>query len=100
MRLVDATVIAKSPAWGTIRQTTLRAPTLAQGQGAGQFVSLRCGHGPAPLLPRAFWLAGRAAQLGDVSLFYAVAGPATLWLSERPVGATLPALGPCGRPFT
>lgn len=96
---VEATVVANERAWGQVWQMTLHAPVLAQHALGGHFIALRCGWGADPLLPRAYWISGRAAALGDISLLYAGEGAAAHWMRDRPVGSTLSAQGPHGTPF-
>jgi dihydroorotate dehydrogenase electron transfer subunit len=79
---------------------TLECPAIAREARAGQFVMLRARPGFDPLLRRPMSiyrvLPGRR---GRIQILYKVVGDGTRYLSERPVGAVVPALGPLGNGF-
>jgi len=79
---------------------TLECPAIAREARAGQFVMLRTRRGLDPLLRRPMSiyriLPGRR---GRIQILYKVVGEGTRYLSQQPVGATVPALGPLGNGF-
>lgn len=85
----------------------LRAPWLAQGSRAGQFIHVRCGGSYDPLLRRPISLL-RVGKEGvdrdglapdEVALLLQVVGRGSAWLAERSVGEEVDVLGPLGRGF-
>jgi dihydroorotate dehydrogenase electron transfer subunit len=79
---------------------TLECPTIAREARAGQFVMLQSRPGFEPLLRRPMSvcrvLPGRR---GRIQILYKVVGEGTRYLSQQPVGALVPTLGPLGNGF-
>ncbi len=79
---------------------TLECPAIAHEARAGQFVMLRARPGFDPLLRRPMSiyrvLPGRR---GRIQILYKVVGEGTRYLSQQPVGAVVPTLGPLGHGF-
>jgi dihydroorotate dehydrogenase electron transfer subunit len=79
---------------------TLECPAIAREARAGQFVMLRARPGFDPLLRRPMSiyrvLPGRR---GRIQILYKVVGEGTRYLSQQPVGAVVPTLGPLGNGF-
>ena len=75
----------------------LEAPALAREAQPGQFIMLRVGPGPEPLLARPFSVHG--VEEGKLSILYQVKGRGTRLLSQARPGAELLAWGPLGRGF-
>lgn len=76
----------------------LEAPEIAGGARPGQFVMVRCGDGPEPLLRRPFSVHGTDSQ-GAVALLFETVGQGTAWLAERAAGDRVDLVGPLGNGF-
>lgn len=79
---------------------TLESTRIAREARAGQFVMVQTRAGSDPLLRRPMSLyrvlpGGR----GRIQILYKVVGAGTRYLSQQPVGAVLPTLGPLGNGF-
>jgi len=79
---------------------TLESPAIARSAAAGQFVMLQTREGTDPLLRRPMSIYRvRPGRRGRIQILYKVVGAGTRYLSQQPVGARLPALGPLGKGF-
>ncbi|OLE65617.1 MAG: dihydroorotate dehydrogenase electron transfer subunit [Acidobacteria bacterium] len=79
---------------------TLECPAIAREARAGQFVMLRAGRGFQPLLRRPMSICRvLPGRRGRIQILYKIVGEGTRCLSQQPVGATVPTLGPLGNGF-
>lgn len=76
----------------------LKAPRIAGSVGPGQFVMVRCGPGPAPLLRRPISVASVDGE--RISLVVKTVGPGTQWMESRAVGDPVELIGPLGNRFS
>jgi len=76
-----------------------RAPELATGSRAGQFVHIRTGDFSGMVLRRPFSLNTTDAATGIVTIHFRVIGRGTEWFTRLRPGDTVDLLGPLGRPF-
>ena len=76
-----------------------RAPELATGSRAGQFVHIRTGDFSGMVLRRPFSLNTVDAATGMVTIHFRVIGRGTEWFTRLRPGDTVDLLGPLGRPF-
>ena len=74
----------------------LRCPEIASEAKPGHFVMVRCGD--TVVLPRPFSI--HQATDNTISLFFAVVGKGTNWLSQRKAGDEVDILGPSGNGFS
>lgn len=73
------------------------SPSIAQEAKPGQFVHIRCGESPFPLLRRPFSIHRVGRE--KVEILYRVVGWGTRLLSEKKEGGKIDVLGPLGRDF-
>lgn len=74
-------------------------PSIARVATPGQFIQVKCGPGPWPLLRRPFSLYQVDREWGLVTLIYQVQGVGTTALSAIAPGQELDVIGPLGRAF-
>ncbi|MDQ7793618.1 MAG: dihydroorotate dehydrogenase electron transfer subunit [bacterium] len=98
MELEQAEILEHREVAPGYRRLVLAAPAIAGRAGPGQFVHLRVGEGPHPLLRRPLSVAGRRGEA--LTLLYRVVGEGTALLATRRPGERLDLLGPLGRGFT
>jgi dihydroorotate dehydrogenase electron transfer subunit len=104
-----AEVIENERLYGDTYITWFRAPALANGAYAGQFLMLRCaddaayanaglGHADDPLLPRpmSYHRVREGADGREWSILYDVVGRGTAWLARRRPGDRVYCWGPLG----
>jgi len=77
----------------------LRLPRIAAAATPGQFLQIRVGGGPAPLLRLPLSVAGADPDTGCVEVVYARVGPKTTDFACSRPGARLSCLGPLGNGF-
>ncbi len=75
----------------------VEAPEIASDARPGQFVTIRCGEGPNPLLRRPFSI--HRTDENKLALLFDVVGQGTEWLANRKAGDILGILGPLGNGF-
>jgi dihydroorotate dehydrogenase electron transfer subunit len=92
-----AKVTGNQPVGPEIYLLTLEAPALAEAARPGQFVMLRVGPGPDPLLARPFSIHG--VEGGKLLILYQVKGKGTKLLAGIRPGTELLVWGPLGRGF-
>jgi len=79
---------------------TLECPAVAREARAGQFVMLQTRAGFDPLLRRPMSICRvLPGRRGRIQILYKVVGEGTRYLSQQPVGALVPTLGPLGKGF-
>jgi dihydroorotate dehydrogenase electron transfer subunit len=78
---------------------TYRAPTLAAGSHAGQFVHVRTPDYSGLVLRRPFSVNTYDRAKGEVTIHFRVTGVGTAWLARMANGETTEMLGPLGRGF-
>jgi len=79
---------------------TLECPAIARQARAGQFVMIQTREGRDPLLRRPMSICRVVpGRRGRIEILYKVVGEGTRYLSQQPVGAALPTLGPLGIGF-
>jgi len=83
--------------WGMYCLLSMEAPAIAAASRPGQFVMVRPGEYPLPLLRRPFSI--HCATEGRVDIFFFQAGTGTALLSRKEEGDTLDILGPLGKGF-
>src|SRR5450759_1871584 len=76
-----------------------RAPLLASGAQAGQFVHVRTPDSPGLVLRRPFSINTYDRAKGDVTIHFRVTGVGTAWMARTQPGETVEMLGPLGRGF-
>lgn len=77
----------------------LEAPGMPGPAAPGQFVMVRCGEGPEPLLRRPLSIHG-ADSRGGLALLFEAVGRGTSWLADRAPGDLVDVIGPLGNGFT
>ena len=77
----------------------VRAPQIAEEARPGQYVMVRCGQGPDPLLRRPLSIHRLGQQGRALALLFAVVGRGTSWLAQRKEGDVLDLIGPLGKGF-
>ena len=92
-----AKLLNNQPVGPEIFLLTLEAPAIAAEARPGQFVMLRVGPGPEPLLARPFSIHGTDG--GKLLILYQVKGKGTKLLAQARPGQELLAWGPLGRGF-
>ncbi|MDZ7640677.1 MAG: FAD-binding oxidoreductase [Desulfurivibrio sp.] len=95
----QVTVVDKETITPEIYRLTLAAPAIAASARPGQFVMLRTGSNPPPLLNRPFsvhWV----TDDGHLGLLFKVVGEGTRRLASLQPGDVLTAVGPLGQGFT
>ena len=99
MRLVGAELLeAREILPGQFLQT-YRAPSLATGSRAGQFVHVRTGDLSGLVLRRPFSINTADVVNGTISIHFRTVGRGTEWFTHLRPGDTIDMLGPLGRPF-
>src|SRR3989442_15338342 len=79
---------------------TLECPAIAREARAGQFVMLQTRQGFDPLLRRPMSICRvLPGRRGRIQILYKIVGEGTRYLSQQPVGALVPILGPLGNGF-
>jgi dihydroorotate dehydrogenase electron transfer subunit len=79
---------------------TLECPPIAREARAGQFVMLQTRAGFDPLLRRPMSICRvLPGRRGRIQILYKIVGEGTRYLSQQPVGALVPTLGPLGNGF-
>jgi len=79
---------------------TLECPPIAREARAGQFVMLQTRAGFDPLLRRPMSICRvLPGRRGRIQILYKIVGEGTRYLSQQPVGALVPTLGPLGKGF-
>jgi len=96
---VAAEVLANEAAGERYRRMVLAAPEVAAAARPGQFVNLRVGAGPDPLLGRPFSVFYADPPRGRVEILYRPTGRGTQLLGAVPAGTRLGLVGPLGRGF-
>jgi dihydroorotate dehydrogenase electron transfer subunit len=112
MNIGYAEVVENERLYGSTYITWFRAPELAHGAYAGQFLMLRCsddadyasnglGRDDDPLLPRpmSYHRIRPGADGNEWSILYDVVGRGTAWLSRRKPGDRVYCWGPLGRGY-
>jgi dihydroorotate dehydrogenase electron transfer subunit len=95
---VTARVRSSSELLPRTRLLWLEAPDISGPARPGQFVMVRCGEGPDPLLRRPFSIHG-TDDPGGVALLFETVGKGTAWLAERTPGDPVDLIGPLGNGF-
>lgn len=101
MRPTLATVLSNTEVMPGVHLLWAEAPDVAAGARPGQFVMVRVGEGPDPLLRRPLSI-HRLAPLDRprrIALLFAVVGRGTALLAQRGEGDRLDILGPLGNGF-
>lgn len=93
-----ATVLAHRPLGRDLRLLRLLAPAIARRCEPGQFVMVRCGDAPEPLLRRP--LSVQRVDGDQLDLLYRIVGQGTAALAAVTAGGEIDLLGPLGRGFT
>ncbi len=76
-----------------------RAPALAAGAQAGQFVHVRTPDYSGLVLRRPFSINTYDRASGEITIHFRITGVGTAWMARTQPGETLEMLGPLGRPF-
>ena len=76
-----------------------RAPSLASGAQAGQFVHVRTPDYSGLVLRRPFSINTYDRAAGEITVHFRVTGVGTEWIARTQPGESLEMLGPLGRPF-
>ncbi|MFP3975584.1 MAG: dihydroorotate dehydrogenase electron transfer subunit [Dehalococcoidia bacterium] len=97
MYQISAPVISNAEVMPRVYLLRVEAPEITAHAHPGQFVTVRCGEGPNPLLRRPFSI--HRTDESKLALLFEVVGPGTEWLSDRKPGDTLDLLGPLGNGF-
>jgi dihydroorotate dehydrogenase electron transfer subunit len=96
----DVALVGKEPLEGAYLLLTFHHPEVAREGRAGQFVMIKAGTSPEPLLRRPFSLMDVDAERETFTLFLKMVGPGSRALADLRPGETAACLGPLGRPFT
>jgi dihydroorotate dehydrogenase electron transfer subunit len=99
MRLVAAELIESRQILPDQWIQAYRAPELANGSRAGQFVHVRTGDYSGLVLRRPFSINTADAAAGILTIHFRSVGKGTEWLARVRPGDRLDMLGPLGRPF-
>ncbi|MGI5204769.1 hypothetical protein ACQEU6_24715 [Spirillospora sp. CA-108201] len=96
-----AEVVAHHPVGDRYHRMRLKAPTIAAGAGAGQFVMVTVPDttGTRAVLPRPMAIHRRFPDTGCVDIVYGVQGAGTHALTRTEVGARIQLVGPLGVGF-
>jgi dihydroorotate dehydrogenase electron transfer subunit len=97
MKHVPAAKILAKKSWGDFRLFRFETPGQSEAARPGQFVMVRVGDPPHPLLRRPISL--HAKEDGALEIFFKIAGEGTNLLAKKNVGETLDVLGPLGSGF-
>ncbi len=95
---VVARVRSNSEVAPRTRLVWLEAPGIREQARPGQFVMVRCGEGPEPLLRRPLSIHGADSQ-GALALLFETVGKGTGWLGERRPGDPVDLIGPLGNGY-
>ena len=96
---ISAPVVSRTELMPGVYLFWLRAPQIAEVAQPGQFVMVRCGDGPQPLLRRPLSI-HRIADGEQVALLFSVVGQGTSLLSQYREGGKVDLLGPLGNGFS
>lgn len=99
MRLLDAELIDSREILPAQFLQTFRAPWLAGGSRAGQFVHVRTPDYSGLVLRRPFSINTVDALAGTITIHFRITGKGTEWMARARPGERLEVLGPLGRPF-
>lgn len=99
MKLLDAELLESREFLPSQWLQTYRAPWLAAGAQAGQFVHVRTPDYSGLVLRRPFSINTFDRQTGEITIHFRVTGVGTAWLARMRPGDTTEMLGPLGRPF-
>ncbi len=99
MRLVAAELVESRQILAGQWIQSYRAPELATGSRAGQFVHVRTGDYSGLVLRRPFSINTTDAAAGTLTVHFRTVGKGTEWLARMRPGDRLDVLGPLGRPF-
>ena len=99
MRLVAAELVDSRQILPGQWIQSYRAPELANGSRAGQFIHVRTGDYSGLVLRRPFSINTADAAAGVVTIHFRTVGRGTEWLTRARPGDRLDMLGPLGRPF-
>jgi dihydroorotate dehydrogenase electron transfer subunit len=92
-----AALIVRKETWGDYCLLALHSPLVAKKSEPGQFLMVRVGDEPYPLLRRPFSI--HARERNRLEIFFSKVGAGTAILAERNPGETLDILGPLGKGF-
>ena len=95
----DVPLVGREPLDGAYVLLTFRHPEVAHEGRAGQFVMIKAGTSPEPLLRRPFSVMAVDPSRETFTLFLKAVGPGSRALSDLRPGETAACLGPLGRPF-
>ena len=95
----DIPLVGREPLDGAYVLLTFRHPEVAHEGRAGQFVMIKAGTTPEPLLRRPFSIMDVDAGRDTFTLFLKTVGPGSRALADLRQGETAACLGPLGRPF-
>lgn len=96
---VAAAVVTGRRRVGGYAALTFRAPEIARGIRAGQFVNVGLEPGSEHLLRRPFSVARAHPEEGTLEIVFDVLGPGSAWIDGRQIGDPLDVVGPLGTPF-
>ena len=99
MRLFDAELISSREILPGQWLQAYRAPWLASGARAGQFVHVRTADYSGLILRRPFSINTYDRTSGEITIHFRVTGKGTEWIARARPGDRLEMLGPLGRPF-
>lgn len=91
-------LIIRKKSWGDYHLLVLKSPLIARLAQPGQFLMVRVGDRPYPLLRRPFSIHSRGEE--TLEIFFAKAGEGTTMLAEKKAGESLDILGPLGKGFS
>ena len=95
----DVPLVGREPLDGAYVLLTFHHPEIAHEGRAGQFVMIKAGTTPEPLLRRPFSIMAVDTARGTFTLFLKSVGPGSRALADLRPGETAACLGPLGRPF-
>ena len=95
----DIPLVGREPLAGAYVLLTFHHPEVAREARAGQFVMIKAGTSPEPLLRRPFSIMDVDARRETFTLFLKTVGPGSRALADLRQGETAACLGPLGRPF-
>jgi dihydroorotate dehydrogenase electron transfer subunit len=95
----DVPLVGREPLDGAYVLLTFRHPEIAHEGRAGQFVMIKAGTSPEPLLRRPFSIMAVDPAQETFTLFLKSVGPGSRALADLRPGETAACLGPLGRPF-
>jgi len=97
MKHVPAAQILAKQSWGDFRLFRFETPIQAAAARPGQFIMVRVGDSPYPLLRRPISL--HAKEDGALEIFFKITGEGTALLAKKDVGDSIDILGPLGSGF-